>query len=332
MRDRPRNAQHGVRARHGGPGRPRGRQLFGHRQEDQAPRRRVTGMLARYERLVSAGELQADPDQRIRSRHLDRLQKDLEADELRLVLLASCSSRRRSARERLHVGRRRSRQVDADGPVRRDAGDRRETPRAFPRVHARGRPADARPADQRSRRSDRQGRARYRRRCALPRLRRDGGEQHRRCGDHGAAVHRADPRRGRDRGHHQQPPAARSLQGRAQPLALPALHRPCRRRNGCAPAQWPDRLPARPAGRYRDVARPVGREGDRAGARGLFRLTDYAPEDAAHVPSAELELGGGRTIHVPKSLKGVGVFSFKRLCGENRGERIIWRSRMPITP
>jgi cell division protein ZapE len=51
----------------------------------------------------------------------------------------------------------------------------------------------------------------------------------------------------------------------------------------------------------------------------FFRLTDYEPEDAAHVPSVELDLGGGRTLHVPKSLKGVGVFSFKRLCGENRG-------------
>ena len=51
----------------------------------------------------------------------------------------------------------------------------------------------------------------------------------------------------------------------------------------------------------------------------FFRLTDYPPEDAAHVPSAELDLGGGRTLHVPKSLKGVAVFSFKRLCGEPRG-------------
>ena len=30
-------------------------------------------------------------------------------------------------------------------------------------------------------------------------------------------------------------------------------------------------------------------------------------------------LGGGRILHVPKSLKGVAVFSFKRLCGEPRG-------------
>ncbi len=51
----------------------------------------------------------------------------------------------------------------------------------------------------------------------------------------------------------------------------------------------------------------------------FFRLTDFKPEDAEHVPSAELELGGGRTLHVPKSLKGVAVFSFKRLCSENRG-------------
>ena len=62
--------------------------------------------------------------------------------------------------------------------------------------------------------------------------------------------------------------------------------------------------------------------GDHATAQvreAFFRLTDYKPEDAAHVPSAELEVGGGRTLHVPKSLKGVAVFSFKRLCGENRG-------------
>ncbi|MGH6786412.1 MAG: cell division protein ZapE [Novosphingobium sp.] len=51
----------------------------------------------------------------------------------------------------------------------------------------------------------------------------------------------------------------------------------------------------------------------------FFRLTDYPPEDSAHVPAAELDLGGGRTLHVPKSLKGVAVFSFRKLCGEARG-------------
>jgi cell division protein ZapE len=51
----------------------------------------------------------------------------------------------------------------------------------------------------------------------------------------------------------------------------------------------------------------------------FFRLTDYPPEDSAHVPSSELEVGGGRRLHVPKCLKGVAVFSFKRLCAEARG-------------
>lgn len=51
----------------------------------------------------------------------------------------------------------------------------------------------------------------------------------------------------------------------------------------------------------------------------FFRLTDFAPEDANNVPSAELAIGAKRSMHVPKSLKGVGVFSFKRLCGQARG-------------
>jgi cell division protein ZapE len=51
----------------------------------------------------------------------------------------------------------------------------------------------------------------------------------------------------------------------------------------------------------------------------FFRLTDFAPEDAAHVPSTDLDVGGGRLLDVPKSLKGVAVFSFKRLCAEARG-------------
>lgn len=63
---------------------------------------------------------------------------------------------------------------------------------------------------------------------------------------------------------------------------------------------------------------PLGAEATAQVREAFFRLTDYAPEDAAHVPSAELDVGG-RALHVPKSLKGVAVFSFKRLCGEARG-------------
>jgi cell division protein ZapE len=64
---------------------------------------------------------------------------------------------------------------------------------------------------------------------------------------------------------------------------------------------------------------PIGDAATAQVREAFFRLTDFEPEDAAHVPSGELDLGGGRTLHVPKSLKGVGVFSFKKLCGENRG-------------
>ena len=64
---------------------------------------------------------------------------------------------------------------------------------------------------------------------------------------------------------------------------------------------------------------PNGPEATAALSRAFFQLTDYPVEDRARVPSEELDVGGGRALHVPKSLKGVAVFSFKRLCGEPRG-------------
>ena len=64
---------------------------------------------------------------------------------------------------------------------------------------------------------------------------------------------------------------------------------------------------------------PNGPEASAKLSEAFFRLTDYPVEDRANVPTEELDVGGGRTLHVPKSLKGVAVFSFKRLCGEARG-------------
>jgi cell division protein ZapE len=64
---------------------------------------------------------------------------------------------------------------------------------------------------------------------------------------------------------------------------------------------------------------PNGPEATAALSRAFFQLTDYPVEDRAKVPSEDIDMGGGRTLHVPKSLKGVAVFSFKRLCGEPRG-------------
>lgn len=64
---------------------------------------------------------------------------------------------------------------------------------------------------------------------------------------------------------------------------------------------------------------PNGPQATAALSRAFFQLTDYPVEDRVKVPGETLDLGGGRSLFVPKSLKGVAVFSFKRLCGEARG-------------
>jgi cell division protein ZapE len=64
---------------------------------------------------------------------------------------------------------------------------------------------------------------------------------------------------------------------------------------------------------------PNGPEATADLSKAFFQLTDYPVEDRAKVPSEDIDVGGGRTLHVPKSLKGVAVFSFKRLLGEARG-------------
>ena len=64
---------------------------------------------------------------------------------------------------------------------------------------------------------------------------------------------------------------------------------------------------------------PNGPDATAALSQAFFQMTDYPVEDRARVPAEDMDVGSGRTLHVPKSLKGVAVFSFKRLCGENRG-------------
>ncbi len=51
----------------------------------------------------------------------------------------------------------------------------------------------------------------------------------------------------------------------------------------------------------------------------FFSMTDYPVEDRARVPTETLAIAGGRTLFVPKSLKGVAVFSFARLCRQPLG-------------
>ena len=61
---------------------------------------------------------------------------------------------------------------------------------------------------------------------------------------------------------------------------------------------------------------PNGAEATRQLSAAFFRLTDHEVTDP--VPSEDLVVQG-RSLHVPKALKGVAVFSFRKLCGEARG-------------
>ena len=62
---------------------------------------------------------------------------------------------------------------------------------------------------------------------------------------------------------------------------------------------------------------PNGEEATQALNTIFFNLTDYAPD--GEVPSETLNISEGRTLEIPRSLKGVAVVSFKKLCAEARG-------------
>ncbi len=47
---------------------------------------------------------------------------------------------------------------------------------------------------------------------------------------------------------------------------------------------------------------PNGPDATAALSQAFFKLTDYPIEDRARVPAEDLDVGGGRTLHVPKSL------------------------------
>ncbi|MCP3733702.1 cell division protein ZapE [Sphingomonas sp. RP10(2022)] len=61
---------------------------------------------------------------------------------------------------------------------------------------------------------------------------------------------------------------------------------------------------------------PNGPEATKDLSAAFFRLTDH--EVTEPIPAEDLVVQG-RTLHVPKTLKGVAVFSFRKLCGEARG-------------
>ena len=221
-------------------------QLHGHAEAHQREERSgMSGPVGRaYSDLIRAGELKPDPAQERAVSALDRLAAEMKSD--RGGLLGKLFNKRKStACRRLSLGRRRARQVDADGPGVRPHRRPAEAPRTLPRLHARNACSAPRQAQGRGRRSAgaRCGRHRGRREAAL--LRRDGRQQSRRRDDPVTAV-RTPARARRARRDHVEPPAARPLQGRAQPRAVPAFHRPDRAALRRGRGERTDRLPPAP--------------------------------------------------------------------------------------
>ena len=276
-------------------------------------------MLARYERLVASEELRPDPDQRRAAARLDRLQKDLEA-ETSGGLLAQLFGGRKTRAQGVYmwggVGRGKSMLMDLFVETLGIRGKRRV------HFHAFMLEVDALIREERKRESGDPiapvaARLAEDVRCLafdemVVNNTADAAIMSRLftaliC-DQGVTVVTTSNR----------PPRDLYKDGLNRSLFLPFID--------LIEAEL-DTLPLDGPVDYRlDRLRgidnwhvPLGSEATAQVREAFFRLTDFAPEDAEHVPSADLDLGGGRTLHVPKSLKGVAVFSFKRLCGENRG-------------
>ncbi|WP_324827278.1 cell division protein ZapE [Qipengyuania zhejiangensis] len=279
----------------------------------------MTGMLARYERLVAAGELRSDPDQRTAAVRLDRLQKDLEAESPGGLLSQLFRPRQTNPRGVYMwggVGRGKSMLmdlfIDSLGiaekrrvhfhefmlEVDRLIRDERAKEAGDPIAPVAARLADGIRClafDEMVVTNTADAAIMSRLFTALIR-------------DEGVTIVTTSNR----------PPDDLYKDGLNRSLFLPFI--------ALMEAEL-DVLPLNGATDYRldrlgDLATwhtPLGDQATAQVREAFFRLTDYKPEDADHVPSGSLELGGGRSLHVPKSLKGVGVFSFKRLCGENRG-------------
>jgi cell division protein ZapE len=75
---------------------------------------------------------------------------------------------------------------------------------------------------------------------------------------------------------------------------------------------------------------PVNSETTKALSKAFWKLTDRDVDDVLEAPSTQIEVQGqGRKLFVPKAMKGVAVFSFKRLCANALGAAdylsIAWR-------
>ena len=280
----------------------------------------MTGLLARYEALVAAGELRPDPEQRAAATRLDALQRELEAVPARGSLLWRLARRKPTPARGAYlwggVGRGKSMLMDLFHESLAMAEKRRAHLHAFMiEVHARLR--EARQAE----RGDpiplvAEALAEGVRVLAFDEMVVNNSADAMIMSrlftalieDYGVTVVTTSNRA----------PAELYKDGLNREHFLPFIAL-IERALDVLPLNGPVDYRLERLGGMETWHTPLGDAATAQVREAFFRLTDYPPEDSAHVPSAELRLGGGRTLHVPKSLKGVSVFSFRRLCGEARG-------------
>lgn len=280
----------------------------------------MSGLLQRYRQLVEAGELRADPEQAAVAQRLDRLQQELEAVPKRGSILWRALKRKPDAVRGVYmwggVGRGKSMLMDLFHSTLDISRKRRAHFHAFMQeVHARLHEArksesgDPIPpvaaqiaADVRCLAFDEMVVNNSPDAAIMGRLFRAL------IIDHGVSVVTTSNR----------PPHDLYKDGLNREHFLPFIAL-IEEKLDVLPLNGPTDYRLDRLGNLGTWHTPLGDAATAQVREAFFRLTDYKPEDAEHVPSAELDVGGGRSLHVPKSLKGVGVFSFRKLCGEARG-------------
>ncbi|KPF65288.1 cell division protein ZapE [Porphyrobacter sp. AAP60] len=280
----------------------------------------MSGLLARYDALIASGELRADPDQRRAAERLDQLQRELEAPQPKKGLFARLTGAAASAELRGvylwgGVGRGKSMLMDLFIETLGIEGKRRDHFHSF-MLNVDRKIAEARKAELKDPLVAVAKQMAEEVRClAFDEMVVNNTADAAIMGrfftalmENGTVVVTTSNR----------PPRDLYKDGLNRSLFLPFIEL-VESRMDVLSLNGPTDYRLDRIGGLATWHAPMGDAATAQVREAFFRLTDFEPEDAAHVPSGELDLGGGRTLHVPKCLKGVGVFSFKKLCGENRG-------------
>ena len=128
-----------------------------------------------------------------------------------------------------------------------------------------------------------------------------------------------------------QPRAARSLQERPQPRAFPALHRPDRSSGStCCRSTARSITAATGSGSQETWLVPNGPEATAQLSAAFFRLTDYPPEDRAHVPAEDLDRAGAARSTCPRRSRASRCSASSGCAARRAARPTISRSRGAI--